>query len=93
MYDTVYSTEKNKYKLYEKHSPSQYTRWCIENKVTGCNKCVGYCQYHGHPSFLTQTQRKYHDCIKKDCHYYSSKQKKKKGAGYISAIQEIKLWS
>lgn len=74
----VYSTIINKYELYEKKSPSQYTRRCIDNTITGCNKCVGYCQYVGHPGFLTQKHRKEHNCLGKGCYYYIAKPSKEK---------------
>ena len=45
MYETVYSTANNKYEMYEKQSYSRYNRRCIDNSITGCGNCVGYCQY------------------------------------------------
>ncbi len=78
MYNIVYSTEENMYELYEKKSSSLYNRRCIDNTITGCNKCVGYCQYREHPGFLTEKQRVQHNCIGKKCFYYIAKPKKKK---------------
>lgn len=78
MYETVYSTANNKYENYEKESRYRYNRRCIDNSVTGCGNCVGYCQYSEHPGFLTAKLRKQHDCIKKQCFYYVPKPSKQK---------------
>ena len=75
---TITFTEKM-YSAFEKYnSPSEYTRRCINGKTIGCNKCVGYCQYEGHPGFLTKEQRQQHDCIGKECRYYVAKPKKQR---------------
>ncbi len=50
-----------------------YVRRTIDGSNTGCSSCVGYCQYSGHPGFLTKEQRKKHNCINKECYYYSAK--------------------
>ncbi len=71
----VYSSSENLYAEYEKTSPSAYSRRSITGAVIGCSKCVGYCQYHGHPGFLTKEQRRQHDCLKKGCYYYIEKRK------------------
>lgn len=75
MYTTVYSTKPNRYEHYEKQSKSKYSRRCIDGSITGCNKCVGYCQYNGHSGFLTREQRAEHNCIGKGCFYYIPKPK------------------
>ena len=77
---TIYSTYEKSYEFYEKQSRSQYNRRCIDNTITGCNKCVGFCQYSGHPGFLTEKHRKQHDCIGKRCYYYIAKPEKIKPA-------------
>ncbi len=74
----VYTTENNQYEHFEKLSPSSFTRRCIDNTITGSNKCVGYCQYSGHPGFLTDKQRKEHNCIGKQCYHYLPKPQKNK---------------
>lgn len=78
MYETVYSTAESLYEQYEKRYCSKYDRRCIDNTVTGCNKCVGYCQYEEHPGFLTEELRKKRNCIGKQCFHYVAKPKKKK---------------
>lgn len=78
MYETVYSSEQNRYATLEKQFRSSHNRRCIDNTVTGCNKCVGYCQYDLHPGFLTEKLRKQHDCIGKKCFHYLAKPEKKK---------------
>lgn len=72
MYDTVYSTAESLYKQYEKHE-----RLCIDNSITGCNRCVGYCQYNEHPGFFTGKLHKQHNCIGKQSFHYVAKPKKK----------------
>ncbi len=50
-----------------------HNRKCIDGKITGCCKCVGFCKYAGHPGFLTESQRSAHNCIGNGCNYYLSK--------------------
>ena len=78
MHETVYSTATSKYEFYERQSHSRYNRRCIDNSITGCNKCVGYCQYNEHPGFLTEKLREQHNCIEKQCFHYIAKPEKKK---------------
>ena len=52
-----------------------HNRRCIDGRMTGSGKCVGYCRYDGHPGFLTREQRKEHNCIQKECFYYLPKVK------------------
>jgi len=77
MYEIVYSTVESLYERYEKKCNSKYNRRCIDNSVTGCNRCVGYCQYAEHPGFLTEELRKKHNCLGKQCFHYVAKPKKK----------------
>jgi len=77
MYDIIYSTADSRYEQYEKQCRSKYDRRCIDNSITGCNRCVGYCQYAEHPGFLTEELRKQHNCIGKQCFHYVAKPKKK----------------
>ena len=63
------------YEYYEKRSHSPYNRRLIDGTITGCGKCVGYCQFCEHPGFLTQEQRKQHDCLGKQCYYYLPKER------------------
>lgn len=69
----IYNAETNMYVRYEQQSKSSINRRCIDGSVTGCGNCVGYCQYQEHPGFLTQKQRREHDCINKKCHRYIPK--------------------
>lgn len=78
MHATVNSITLNKYEFYETKSYSQYNRRCIDGSITGCNKCVGYCRYNEHPGFLTEKQRKQHNCIGKQCFHYIAKPEKKR---------------
>lgn len=66
------------YYYYTKASNSKYTLRCIDGRMTGCGKCVGYCQHTTHPGFLTEDNRKEHACIEKRCHYYLPKTKQEK---------------
>lgn len=77
------------YSEYEKHSPTTYTRKCIDGRITGCSNCIGYCQYEGHPGFLTAKHRKEHDCLGKDCFYYVAKPVKEKSARTIDRSAEV----
>lgn len=74
----IYTSEKNLYVQYEHESGSRLNRRCIDGSITGCGNCVGYCQFHEHPGFLTQKQRQEHDCIIKKCHYYIPKPRSNK---------------
>lgn len=74
----VYSTEQNQYAILEKPYGNSQERRCIDNKITGRNKCVGYCQYNEHPGFLTERHIKQHNCIGKGCHYFIAKPQKAK---------------
>ena len=61
------------YQKMEERYGEGYNRRCIDGKITGCGKCVGYCKYAGHPGFLTDQQRSEHNCIGNDCDYYLPK--------------------
>ena len=61
------------YEQIEANQRSGYNRTCINGRTTGCGKCVGYCQYEGHPGYLTEQLRKEHGCLEKECFYYISK--------------------
>ncbi len=65
--------DKELYERYEKQSKLQYNRICIDGSVTGCGNCVGYCQYEGHPGFLTSKHRTKQRCLEKGCFYYIPK--------------------
>ena len=78
MENLVYITDNNLYTYYEKKSGSHTNRRCIDGSITGCGKCVGYCQYREHPGFLTKIQREEHDCINKKCSYYIPKPQRDK---------------
>ena len=73
MDDIVYSTETNRYNLYEKAERSRFERRSIDGTIVGCSKCCGYCQYEEHPGFLTEKQIKEHSCINKQCYHFIKK--------------------
>ena len=55
-----------------------HNRRCIDGQITGCGKCVGYCQYTVHPGFLTERHRREHQCMEHGCHYYIAKPERSK---------------
>lgn len=65
---------QTKYQQLEAQYGKGYDRRLIDGRITGCGKCVGFCQYHNHSGFLTKEQRKEHDCLRKQCFYYVPKQ-------------------
>ena len=77
MLDFVYSTCENRYEKFEENCKN-HERRCIDGRITGSNKCVGYCQYEMHSGFLTKELRKQHNCLGKGCFYYVQKMKDKK---------------
>lgn len=80
MYEAVLTKENNLYAYYEGRSHSRINRICIDGRVTGCGKCVGYCQYEGHAGYLTEKLRKKHECLEKGCFYYVPKPARKKNS-------------
>lgn len=81
MEQVVYSTVINRYEYYEKSSPSVYARKSIDGSIVGCSNCVGFCQFEGHPGFLTKKQRKQHNCISKKMFLLHIKTEKAKTIG------------
>lgn len=61
-------------------SRDKHSQRCIDGRIVGRNKCVGYCEYDGHRGFLTQELRKEHNCIKKGCVFYVSQKPTRKVA-------------
>lgn len=70
-----YSSEWLSYEAIEQHYKSSFNRKCINGKIVGRTKCVGYCHYDGHPGYLTADLRKKHNCLGKDCAHYVQKTK------------------
>lgn len=66
------------YSYFDNKQNHTHNRRTIDGSITGCGKCVGYCQFSEHSGFLTKEQRKEHNCIGKGCHYYLSKPKTEK---------------
>ena len=66
------------YSYFDNKQKQTHNRRTIDGSITGCGKCVGYCQFSEHSGFLTKEQRKEHNCIGKGCHYYLSKPKTEK---------------
>ena len=60
------------YSFYDERS-SVHRRRCINGKITGSNNCCGYCEYNGHPGFLTPELARQHRCEEKSCWYYKEK--------------------
>lgn len=71
----IYSTCEDEYEQFEKRCKN-HERRCIDGRLTGSNKCVGYCKFEGHPGFLTKELRKRYNCLGKGCNYYVGKPKK-----------------
>ena len=78
MFGAITYSAEDLYSHYESNCRSKINRVCIDGRVTGCGKCVGYCQYSGHPGFLTKDLRKQHDCINRKCYHYVRKPMKEK---------------
>lgn len=75
MYDGFYD-----YSYYDGTHAKTHNRRCIDGSITGCGKCVGYCQFAEHEGFLTESLRKKHQCVEKSCHYYLSKPKQERAS-------------
>lgn len=73
MNTVVYSTDTVAYNYFGSFSRERHNVRCIDGSITGCGKCVGYCKFNDHPGYLTKKMRQEHDCVKKGCHYYKSK--------------------
>ena len=52
-------------------------RKLINGRTTGCNKCVGYCNYCNHRGFLNIELQAEHNCIEKQCFHYIPKERTK----------------
>lgn len=76
------------YYFYEKFSTVHNHR-CIDNSITGSNKCVGYCQYNEHPGFLTEELLQQHDCLGKGCYHFIPKPRKEKPTKTIDLSSNI----
>ena len=81
MYNTVFD-----YSYYDRKQNHTHNRRCIDGTVTGCGKCVGYCQFSEHSGFLTKQQRKEHNCIGKGCYYYLPKPKTERTKSNIKSL-------
>jgi len=63
----------NDYNTYDSKESSTHNRKCIDGSTTGCNNCIAYCEYEGHPGFLTESLKAKHNCEEKKCKYYLPK--------------------
>jgi hypothetical protein len=70
---TIQTTGSSYYWDLDARFGSDRNRKCIDGKITGCGKCVGYCQFTGHPGFLTAELKAQHECTSKGCFYYIEK--------------------
>ena len=77
------------YNTYESHKNTPHHRKCIDGKITGSGKCVGYCEFRDHPGYLTKELRRKHNCIKKGCNYYVPKEKQDVPANVFAVLFEI----
>ena len=48
-------------------------RRCIDGSSVQNSKCVGYCNFSEHRGFLTEKERRKHDCMGKNCEHYLPK--------------------
>lgn len=85
MYKADFAKPSELYANYEQKSKSKINRRCIDGSITGCGNCIGYCQYSGHPGFLTSKLRTKHNCIEKGCFYYIEKPVKNKQKPVLDA--------
>ena len=88
MFGAITYSAVDLYSHYESNCRSKINRVCIDGRVTGCGNCVGYCQFDGHPGFLTEKQRKAHNCIGKGCFYYVARPVKAKPVAERTDIAE-----
>ncbi len=87
----VYTAGIDRYAFFEKKSPSKFTRVCIDGHITGSNRCEGYCQYEGHPGFLTTELIKQHNCRGKACFHFVAKPKKTHETVIVDDIRSLIL--
>ena len=81
------------YEQIESRQRAGHNRTCINGAVTGCGKCIGYCQYKGHPGYLTEQLRKEYKCIEKECFYYVPKPRHKKVPNRGTSLLDMLLLS
>lgn len=65
----------------KRFQPFEHNRTCIDRTVTNTGKCAGYCDYEGHPGYLTQKHIHKKNCIAKGCDYFRKKTGRKYGCG------------
>ena len=66
------------YITYDSRNKSAHNRSCIDGTITGSGNCIAYCEFGGHPGFLTEKLRSKHSCLEKECIYYLPKTRKSK---------------
>lgn len=54
-------------------SQENVNRRCIDGRITGKGKCVGYCLYEEHPGYLTAKLRSRHECEARQCRHFLPK--------------------
>lgn len=69
---------ENSYEYFNTHFGKPTEKKCIDGRITGSNKCCGFCNYAGHPGFLTQRNIADHQCLKKECMYFIERTRKKR---------------
>ena len=78
------------YLYYEEQYKGSHNRKCIDGRIIGSSKCVGYCQFKDHSGYLTKKQMKEHGCLKKECFHYLPKLKNDIEEKSITAVDIVK---
>ena len=68
-------SESMNYDYFDRRFGKPSLKKCIDGQFTGSNKCCGFCNYSGHPGFLTQRNIADHWCLEKQCQYFVPKVK------------------
>lgn len=89
----IMNGDANNYLYYEKQQKNSHNRRCIDGRIIGSSKCVGYCKCEEHSGYLTKKHMKDHNCIKKECFHYLPKIKEKIEKDNISADDIVKTAS
>lgn len=70
------SSHYEQYAMLEEKHGRGHERRCINGKITGCGKCVGFCTYEVHPGFLTEDLKSKHRCDSRECRFFLPKPRK-----------------
>ncbi len=61
------------YRVIDKRFGSVTNKRCIDGRITGSNKCIGFCNYADHPGYVTSEIAQKHMCFEKGCGYFIQK--------------------